>query len=375
MTRPMALVAGLLVLGLGAWVALVSGLFGESEPPSPAALEAKLEEDKAARERGEAIAVAKAEQQRAVDLGTRATQLLEQAIAEAKRWEAEVAPLLTSDEGKRIAANDQRVETFLLVYSEQRPASTELEAAKVRVSSLVSQPREALPDSQSSYRPGADLLASLQTEKDAAEAALRLYQSGRERVQGMLLAARSEGAEPHGETLQAAIETLRARRAAADAEAERQREVRRLAEMQAVRDREAENALSQEKQELARAEAQKRDLSLQEEALARLREQAANPAVQSTFDVFVAKGYWQPGSNGERTPAPQPVSYSALVQSGVTKSYTTFVSVVTGRHRWGRNDRPTWEATTTRTKERYREEFDLFQQLAPIWAETGVLAP
>ena len=143
---------------------------------------------------------------------------------------------------------------------------------------------------------------------------------------------------------------------------------------------EARNVEAETKRKAAalRAEAEFADAAAERERLKKL---AQRPDIQFKYRPFLEKGRFRPTEDARdnRTETLRPMSYTDLKRFGVLNDYKSFAKAGGCGH-WGRyqqiNDRPIWPCPQREDEfDKYRALFQEFVQLAPIWAETGVLDP
>lgn len=363
-------------LAVGYWL---SGGGGES----PADLETQLRvgelRDKE-KERSEKVALARVAQQRAVDTGTRALELLEVSLKEQGRWQTGVEPLLSSQEGRVLASDDVLVEGFVQVYDEKRPSRAELESARPRIEALLNEPKAALADPSSAYQPTDALVTELERERAALEKAAATYKTSRERVESLLAGAKQKGIAPGGISLEQAISERRTRDVLALAEAETQRKERHQREEQ-QKQAALDESLHQQRLQAMDAQAEQDRLALEQRAKTdqQLRERQAererlvamanDPATQALFAPFLSKGKVRPGKNYPFEP-PAPMSFSELQGINATANAKNFIRIATDAG----DDRPRWKKPQTEEDWATAEaNLELFNQLAPIWVEQGKL--
>ncbi len=376
-----ALLGGIVVaaLAVGVWL---SG--GGSGGDSPAELEAQLrvgELRDQEKQRAEKVALARVSQQRAVDTGTRALELLDVSLKEEARWKEEVEPLLSNQPGRVLAADDVLVEGFVQVYAEKRPTRAELDAARPRIEALLAEPKAAVADPNSAYQPTDELAAELERERAALEQAASAYRTSREKVEGLLSSAKARGVSPGGIPLEQAISERKARSVVALAEAEAARKERhRLEEEQ--KQAALDETLHQQRLQAMDVQAEQDRLALEKRAKTdqQLRERQAererliamanDPATQALFAPFLSKGKVRPGKNYPFEP-PAPMSYSELQGINATANAKNFIRIATDSG----DDRPRWKKPQTEADWTAAEaNLELFNQLAPIWVEQGKLS-
>lgn len=311
--------------------------------------------------RAEEIARARSRLTAVLDRGNNIEHRIAALQDEVTRWQNEIIPLLTNDEGRLVAGEDISVEVFEHLYFDQtRPAPETPTYLQQRLEAQLAPVRTALKEN-AAYMPSEAVDRELDDIEDAALKALAKYQAPREQIQGMIAAARSERRTPASITIEQAIAALQEERATEQAKliaeaiaAEREIADEKIAQLEALNERNAaarelERRRLEEEQrkqahehELAKARLEEeqrerererelermnvaerqresehqRDLVAEQEAekrraaeaaLAELRKRAADPAVQAKYQPFLGKGRYMFRRSGH--PGVDPVQY------------------------------------------------------------------
>ena len=341
-------------------------------------------------------ALAKTKLQTLHDQSEEINGTLKQAEAELIAWREKVEPELKGPKGRALAADTDAVRKFSEVYELPRPTDEEIRACRARVSTLLEPAEKALSTSAALYVPDDAVGKQLQTERNFATDALRSARNARQTAEALLAEASPKGAGG-SRTLQEAMDQAKRGRTQELAAA--------MAVKQEVAEREAAervaNAKAEQTKQLGEAEAQKIDAETKRKAEAvraeteslnakaeqdRLKLLAARPDIQAKYRPFLEKGRFRMNPEkcaGERMDKPGPMSYSDLKALGVLDNHQNFANA--GAAQWpcrkgccypNQNDRPGWGRPNSQEEfDKYRDRFAEFVQLAPIWAETGVLDP
>jgi len=351
----------------------------------------------------EARALAVTLLQEANGIATETLRLLDDLEAQLNRWQGMAVGLLTSDDGRLLAAHPDFVKAFDSLHRTEEPSTSQVREHRSRVQLLIRPVRDALDDPSSNYRPAPDVLTALRAERTTANSLLAEIRERIETVEQMI--ARAKGTAPSSMTLQQAIdkfkEDLALARATAIAEkvdAAERAATEEVAEMKAQERR--ESLLRAGRDEVARAEAESKrrsaaaereragieaaaaasqaaaDATRRDSEAQQLRKRAEDPTIQRLYAPFLSKGLYIMGTSPARKyEVPRPVSFSGLVQRGALSSASMFARAGAGEsHPWSWNDRPKWAPVKTEDDlQRYEGLLQQFKELAPIWIEMGLL--
>lgn len=150
------------------------------------------------------LAAAKFKQRQAVAIFDEVTRAIDEWERELAAWEKLGPPLLTSDEGKRIAADVTLVKRFRAYSGEERQAREDIAAARKQAEELISPIREALANAEDASAPEEKITTALRELQTQARKARDSYRDGRSIVEGLLARASTPGEK----TLQQAIAAL-----------------------------------------------------------------------------------------------------------------------------------------------------------------------
>ncbi len=309
---------------------------------------------------------------------------LQEYRAELAAWQTLTAELPTNDDGRAIASDPSFVQSYIELTAKPRHRLDDVDAAIRKLTRIQdnseTQAKQDLPSITPQKRQEDSI--TIASERAQAEEQTAELKKDTALILGFIAAGRTN---PTGVTLAEAIRTANAQAAAERADLiaqERERVYRenseRMAELEAQKEQERQDAKASQ---LAR------------EAL---ETKAADPTIIAKFAPFTTRGQlafdrfsetsrsgttvagsvWMKQINGPSRPA----SYSKLTQLGATKNVQNFVwfgcDCVNKRRGYPDNDRPVWSYPQNDDEWRYYEELlELFKELAPIWAENGILAP
>lgn len=308
--------------------------------------------------------------------------------AELGRWQAEVEPLLENDAGRRIGANPNATATFTALYRAPRPVKADADAYQSQIDALIQPVKTALQQQNFDYAPSDTLGKNLDTIKSQAAEQARKIRDARKQTQALLVDAQTSPASDVA--LHQAIADFDTRQARERNETVRQAE-------EAAR-KEADAKLAELRAQAVKDEAASEERKLKAEAL---RKKAADPTVQETYRVFLAKGRYlftttSPGCNvrghqPQYSDVPGLTSFKRLRETGVLDNAMVFWATGCADandnspackygYRWQGhgNDRPvTWRGFPSSEEQAtlIRKRFDEFMELAPIWVEMGLLRP
>ncbi len=318
-------------------------------------------------------AIAVVENEKTLALADETLHTLDQAERETKTWAEEVEPLLTSEVGKRLAADATRVRAFRRAYRAERPAPTVLVPTRRGAEVLKGQVEAVLKHRDTAYT-ATEERAKLTEALKVAQGFVDAYRAPREEIESLVRQG-NLGGQTSAVTLEAALQ------------AEADSETAAAAQAEARREQEATAEAERKKDELAAAARQAEDARLAGAAAAsELHRQAEDAAVQAQFQPFLAKGRYCGGpinnpyflrEDGLLFDYPRPMSYGCLARNDhVLQDYGAFMNLAQGRGNDRVNDRPRWPIARDDAENReYYRRFQLFQQLAQIWKDMGVLSP
>lgn len=152
------------------------------------------------------LAVAKLQQSQLVAAYEDLTRTIDAWERELASWEQQGPPLLSSDEGRRIASDIEQAKRFRGVSTAIRPGKKEITAARRAAEDLISPVRKALKDPQDASKPDAGFAASMQGLQAEAVRARDGYREAVDAVASMLDAVKQK--TPAGETLEAVLGRL-----------------------------------------------------------------------------------------------------------------------------------------------------------------------
>ncbi|MFN0135689.1 MAG: hypothetical protein ACKVS9_06165 [Phycisphaerae bacterium] len=305
-------------------------------------------------------------------------------------WASLTTALLIDERGKRLAADADAVQAFRTLTQIKRPGRILATQVREQLATLTTPLDAALKADDSAYLPSDELAAQIDRDEQRVTDAMGEYQRPRSQIEGLVSATAGRTGT---DTLAAVIERFNATEARSQASAiaveQRQAtiEVRQqVAEAEGTKVRE----IGKSETERVKAEEDAEQARIGAEAL-RTRQQgerdrvlklAKDPAVQARFAPFLSPGRryparyegsvrWLERKPWGRTP-PRPVSLRELKTGGVLDNLQCFVVAATSSKSKtsAQNDRPHWPMPTTQAEwEKLQGEFELFQQLAPVWIE------
>jgi len=326
---------------------------------------------------------------------------LEAAVA---AWQRTTAELMTSDQGKAVAADEEALARYQSLRASERPDPTLPVALRARFAPLREFLDKALASEDGSYAPSEDLVARIEAVRAEATAAAAVYEDHNRKL-AALVASVPAAAGADTPTLETALEQLEERLAAEEAalvsaavEEARKERAEALARAQADTERQvtAERLKAEEmergikldelrdRQEAARqqaaAEAREREEAQRRVELER-RFEAALPEIQALLRPFITDGNTQPvGRFFKRSTTRGKVSFSALQGGGllddsVESARNLFNGMVPNRQNDrelgsfpGMGGRGDWIGQVVRAQQ-------LLREFGPLLVEKGMLAP
>jgi len=348
-------------------------------------------EERAQRER--TLAEARASELLADLAETRtAVEAAQQALTQ---WNEQVPALLTSEQGKRVAADPERVRTFHAISSRLgRPSESQVGALAQRVELLERQLEQVRSSDAATLSEDSESAYAKQLQEDQAEA-LGVQRELEEDLDAVkALVAKSATASPAPRSLAAALEELELEMAARRAEViaaerlrvdtqqtelDKQMEGRKYEEIRVAQRQRREVELEDERQREETAAAIAAQKSKEEDQ----RRRAASDTVQAVYAPLLQKGKTKPYNNNPGGPGTmtwnstgrleaEHVSLSDVKRTNALASFEDFVRLLTS----SANDRGSWPpASSDASTTEYRRRFEEFKELAPIWIEMGLLRP
>lgn len=316
--------------------------------------------------------------------GREVLRIIDRVSQQRASWDQNVRSLLQNDEGRRIAADPDRVARFITLLHATLPDPQAIADQRERVSKLLAPIEEALAGGLAKFSPDDGFQRQLVRERQAAQAQERDLANH----EGMLAALTAEAAQavaaPSGDVLRAKVDQFEHEKSAAQ-----------LRELQQALDKVAEESatrIAALRVQQAREEAASQERKLETEML---RKKAEDPTLQQRYQVFLAKGRYlfsrQDGPSPQYADIPAPASLRRLREVGVLDNEFVFWATATGgrhfqhpaqkhgyRGQGDNNDRPvTWTGypTTEEGHKLIRQRYLEFLELAPIWVEMGLLRP
>jgi len=346
-------------------------------------------------------AVAKAQLRFLLDKGRSVLVHVDKLAKDVAAWDREIEALLNNDEGRLIAADPERVKMFTALHRSVPPLSSdEVGQQRARIQAMLEPLQQALDGVTTPFMPDDAIEEQLERELKPVVIHTRTLRELRHAINALLANARAAGDEPSDTTLQESINSVeqqyarmraddlaRAREAAE--EESRQKlvtlEKRKLAELA-----DAEHKRREAELEAQRTEQETQARLIEEKALGdRLRALAEDSEIQAKYQVFLAEGHYSFANNKVYNTTAFRPSYNALKRIGILSFLDRFTHAASGNNfrysdsTWSgtryfsQNDRPLWQ-TYPRTDaqwEWYKERFEEFRRLAPIWREMGLLSP
>lgn len=299
---------------------------------------------------------------------------------EIERWTRDILPLLDSEDGKRLATKREYIQAYAAILSKERMGKDVADAlrtwfvdARERVTAAI--------DAGSVATPTESLTAEIAEVMQRVRSARDGYRDARRTVEGLLANAKqANGGFASGNTLRVAMELYD--RAYAEERAVRLAEqhdrferdlTARLVAIEKDHHERAANLETQSAQQRLDDERRKAEveakLAKQRAEQDRLETLANSPEVQRRFAAFLEDG--TVGVFRELRP-PAPLSYGRLKNFGVFEDFDKFAKMRSSRE----SDRTTLPYPQTKQElAEWREDWELFKQLAPIWRDAGKLAP
>lgn len=149
------------------------------------------------------LAAAKFKQRQAVAIFDEVMRAIDEWERELSAWEKLGPPLMTSDEGKRIASDVALVKRFRAYSGEERQSREAIAATRTQAEELVSPIREALANAEDASAPEEKITTALRELQTQARKARDSYRDGRGIVEGLLARASTPGTKSLAEAIAA----------------------------------------------------------------------------------------------------------------------------------------------------------------------------
>lgn len=370
--RGLLILAGFVVFALAIRAILPQRVTSQAVGPETSEQRAEL-----ARQKEEA-ALAEAALQSVKQEADRILRAIGELDGQIDAWRTGVEPLLSNKTGKFLAAKPDYVRAFSRLLEQELATDEDVAAYRAQVDPILRNVQSALEGSAHMERPGEGTYERLSSVRKQVDKALAIYRDARKTVDGMLAVAK-RGA-PADITLSEAMDRVdedyiaeRVRKLAAEREESERKTTQDLLEIQRRKDAEIREA--KKAQAEMRLDNERKDIeaeTLREATAAerqRLMALADDEAIQALYSPFLSRGAWHTG-----TAEPGPVSYRFLVGEGALDSFDAFRLWATH----GENDRKSWpnpSGVEDPLWKEYRKRWEIFRDLAPIWAERGKLNP
>lgn len=340
------------------------------------------------------LAVAKATQKVLAELGSEINRACDAATAEVERWDKEISPLLTNEDGKLIASKPEATKAFRALYDLERPGRSDIVKIRSRVEVLLLPVDKAYKDPNNVWDKTVEAEKQLTALLSQAKSLRDAVRNSRVRLSALVTGSKRDG-KPGPLNLQEAIElfvheeAIEAATLISEASTKSRRVTDRLmAETIGEADlRDGETATKREaaKREAARQkEEMKADNEINEIAKSKLRAKAKSADVQLDLAIFLAKGYTQPGAGGSgfftKTAEYAPVSFTRLKTGGYLDESTDGLKKLLrlGAEPNFNNDRPKWKFNAFRLDAANEEFLKRVQaelrELGPVLVEEGLLS-
>ncbi len=293
-------------------------------------------------------------------------------------WKQEVVPLITDATGRRIAANREYTLAFARLWEKKRATPTDVQTYRDRLNTIVSHLDQALSNPLGRAEPTdplRDLLTAIRREVGFD---VKAYANVRKTIDAIVDDVKNGTPADCtlGEAVKRADESSLAERVrllVAEREQSERQTTQELLEIHRRKDAEIREAKKDQTE--ATLEAERKQIEAQttiQVATAereRLHALARDEAIQAKFAPFLARGTFHTERN-----EPGPMSAGIIAGTGVQKDFDRFVDFATTVQ----NDRPKWSEPSGPDDprwQRYRDDWELFKELMPIWMELRMLNP
>ena len=356
----------------------------------------------------QALAYAKTRQNLAVARADDVTRLADECLSEIAAFDATVQPLLSGDDGKKVAGDPVQLARFRAVYEKDRPGKDVAERMRRAANDLIAPVRASQTNVKDASNPSDQVSGELDRLATQLAGLKRAWEQDRRTVEAVVADAKRGGHPAATRTLDQAVRADAEAEALALATATEKERARVRAEMKEKQVKEAgelERKVEEAKLEklrstrLAEAGRIQTDADITKEkgkdAVAvekaklekeRLLKKAQTNEVKQALAPFLTPGYHQPfrykaGAMGmERAVKKEPISFSKLQAMGALeetiKGLQELADVACNkdddiRPRWGCGSYSPW--WTTGQQEMVQKAQSLLIELGPVLVEEGLL--
>lgn len=382
--------------------------------------QAKVEEKKAAETAK--LTLARNRQDEVLAQVRSATNVLSQLLTETKALAIESAALKSNDAGRQVALHPDLVVQARRLYESEIPQVVPVDDVVTRLEGVRRVEQQIFGAAGTTFEPGADLLVTAQNGGLWAEPEKRKASQARTLLAGLITESKVKvtgGAlTPSSPTLEEAIRRLNqsevaarqeaivkktteakvegtaalaqaeAQRVLDQAKAEAQRVIDEAAEIKAQAMRDSLQRKAQTTLENTKADVAAKD-TLDEATRTKLKQRAADPAVQAALAPLLTPGLWTPaaGSGAFKEIEKKPLSLSALKAAGALNPNANGLKALVYIACNYYNDRPKWsdiafknQNLSTFLKDPARvalaaERQKILIEVAPVLVEMKLLEP
>lgn len=314
---------------------------------------------------------------------------IERVVQLRTQWDRDVQALLDNDSGRQLGADADRVRRFAALLHVSLPEPEVLAAQQARMEALVTPIGNALSGKLAMFSPDDQFRRQIDAEGQRVREQERALADNARMLAAIVSEVSDSASAPADEPLRVKVDRYEREVAAT--------RLRTIQEAQAEVERQETARLAELRAQEARDDAARKERELEAELR---RKRAADPTIQARYRPFLTKGRFifntarnwsyigNPGPDFGDIPAP--ASLRRLKSIGALNNEFVFwatgaglqpsesVAKKYGYHGQGYgNDRHTWGGWP-RTEEEHKmikEQFQEFQELAPLWIEMGLLKP
>lgn len=303
-------------------------------------------------------------------------------MSQLDQWDSHIVPLLTNEEGRKLAATEDNLRVFKSLYAKRRVTKIDAAALRTEIETLLAPINQALASDAPGHGAGEDFNKRMEAKHAEAEKSAIEVRSAREAIRNLVALAASSA--PSAKTLEQALADISLR------------DTQQEAALIARTEKESRDASSAEmvkaRQTLLEAQAEKERLAVERQASAvrdkiqhdKDLEEAQTPAVQEAIRFFTTAGYYQPDAQSSyiKTVEPRPISYSRLVAKGALEptnhglGQLLFIAT-----RYPSDLRPTWSMAnevmnlTPAQSKKLADTQGYLRRFGPVLVELKLLDP